>query len=66
VGYYTARSLYSEGWEVAIVDSDHAAADRAEALDALVVRGTPPPPKNWRRRASRTPRPSSPLTAWTR
>ena len=39
VGYYTARSLYSEGWEVAIVESDPAAADRAEALDALVVRG---------------------------
>jgi trk system potassium uptake protein TrkA len=39
VGYYTARSLYSEGWEVAIIESNPEAADRAEGLDALVVRG---------------------------
>ena len=39
VGYYIARSLYSEGWEVAIIESDPEAADRAEGLDALVVRG---------------------------
>ncbi len=39
VGYYIARSLYSEGYEVAIIESDEAAANRAESLDALVVRG---------------------------
>lgn len=39
VGFYIARSLYSEGYEVAIIESDEAAANRAESLDALVVRG---------------------------
>lgn len=39
VGYYIARSLYSEGYEVAIIEADDKAANRAESLDALVVRG---------------------------
>jgi trk system potassium uptake protein TrkA len=39
VGYYVARSLYSEGYEVAIIEADAKAANRAESLDALVVRG---------------------------
>ena len=39
VGFYIARSLYSEGIEVAIIESDEAAANKAESLDALVVRG---------------------------
>jgi len=39
VGFYIARSLYSEGYEVAIIEADEKAANRAESLDALVVRG---------------------------
>ena len=39
VGFYIAKSLYSEGYEVAIIESDEKAANRAESLDALVVRG---------------------------
>jgi trk system potassium uptake protein TrkA len=39
VGYYIAKSLYSEGYEVAIIESSEKAANRAENLDALVVRG---------------------------
>ncbi len=39
VGYYIAKSLYSEGYEVVIIEVDEAAANRAESLDALVVRG---------------------------
>jgi len=39
VGFYIAKSLYSEGYEVAIIESDDKAANRAESLDALVVRG---------------------------
>lgn len=39
MGYYIARSLYSEGYEVAIIEADEKAANRAESLDALVVRG---------------------------
>jgi trk system potassium uptake protein TrkA len=39
VGYYISRSLYSEGYEVSIIESEMDAADRAEGLDALVVRG---------------------------
>jgi trk system potassium uptake protein TrkA len=39
VGFYIARSLYSEGIEVAIIEANEDAANRAESLDALVVRG---------------------------
>ncbi|NIP36994.1 MAG: Trk system potassium transport protein TrkA, partial [Thermoplasmata archaeon] len=39
VGFYIARSLYSEGYEVAIIESDEKVANRAESLDALVIRG---------------------------
>ncbi len=39
VGFYIARSLYSEGYEVAIIEAITEAANRAESLDALVVRG---------------------------
>lgn len=39
VGFHIARSLYSEGYEVAIIEANEKAANRAESLDALVVRG---------------------------
>jgi trk system potassium uptake protein TrkA len=39
VGFYIARSLYSEGYEVAIIEAKAGPANRAESLDALVVRG---------------------------
>jgi trk system potassium uptake protein TrkA len=39
VGFHIARSLYSEGIEVAIIELNDVAANRAESLDALVVRG---------------------------
>jgi trk system potassium uptake protein TrkA len=39
VGLHIAHSLYDEGYNLAIVDKDSKACERAEALDALVVRG---------------------------
>ncbi len=45
VGYYVAKSLYSEGYNIAIIERDPVAADHAETLDALVVRGNAASPK---------------------
>lgn len=39
VGLHIAHSLYDEGYNLAIVDKDPKACEKAEALDALVVRG---------------------------
>lgn len=39
VGLHIAQSLYDEGYNLAIVDRDSRACDKAEALDALVIRG---------------------------
>jgi trk system potassium uptake protein TrkA len=39
VGLHIAQSLYDEGYNLAIVDRDSKACEKAEALDALVVRG---------------------------
>lgn len=39
VGYAVARSLYKDGYTVALIDSHPHAADHAESLDAQVVRG---------------------------
>ncbi|MEW5761039.1 MAG: NAD-binding protein, partial [Candidatus Thermoplasmatota archaeon] len=45
VGYYLARLFYTEGHEIAIIESEDAIADHAETLDALVVRGNAASPK---------------------
>lgn len=39
VGLHIAHSLYDEGYNLAIVDKDSKACEKAEALDALVVQG---------------------------
>jgi trk system potassium uptake protein TrkA len=39
VGLHIAHSLYDEGYNLAIIDSDQKACDKAEALDALVIKG---------------------------
>jgi trk system potassium uptake protein TrkA len=39
VGINIARALYNEGYNIAMIDRDRKACERAEALDALVVRG---------------------------
>ncbi len=39
VGLHIAKSLYDEGYNLAIVDRDSKACEKAEGLDALVVRG---------------------------
>ncbi|MEM2900919.1 MAG: Trk system potassium transporter TrkA, partial [Thermoplasmata archaeon] len=45
VGYYVAKSLYSEGYNIAIIEKDPTAADHAETLDALVIRGNAASPR---------------------
>jgi trk system potassium uptake protein TrkA len=39
VGQSIARSLVQQGQELAIIEADDAAADRASAIDALIVKG---------------------------
>ncbi len=39
VGFHLARSLYDEGYNLAIIDSDPRSCERAETFDALIVRG---------------------------
>jgi len=39
VGQYVARSLIQQGNELAIIESDEAAADKVGSIDALLVRG---------------------------
>lgn len=39
VGLHIAHSLYDEGYNLAIIDRDSKACEKAEALDALVVKG---------------------------
>jgi len=39
VGYHIAKSLLSEGHEIAIIEKDQEACAHAETLDALVIRG---------------------------
>jgi trk system potassium uptake protein TrkA len=40
VGFFLARAFYQSGHDVAIIEAGSAAADRAETLDAKVVRGS--------------------------
>jgi len=45
VGENLAKALYKEGYNLAIIEKDPVAADEAEGLDALIVRGNAASPK---------------------